>query len=105
MSTESDGDLPADLVRLRNAVACELHGQLALRAETIGLADVCGVADAVVRHVRHAFRIEWAPPWAEEQDDDGPLGSDAAVFHGSGLADPEVTGTADRYPIFDHGWH
>jgi hypothetical protein len=104
MSTESDGDLSADLVRLRNAVACELHGQLALRGETIGLSDVCGVADAVVRALRHAFRIEWAPPWAEG-DDDGPLGSDAAVFHGSSLPDPEAPGTADRYPIFDHGWH
>ncbi|MEU4238270.1 hypothetical protein [Actinoplanes sp. NPDC026619] len=89
--THDDFEAPA---ALRNLVACELHAQLALRCETIALADVAGVADAVARRLAQTFRSEWVPAWAGEPDDDEPLGSEAAVFH-AGLM------PAGRYPIFD----
>jgi hypothetical protein len=90
-------DIPAEVARLRNSIACELHAQLALRGETLDLAAVPEVAYAVAVRLWQAFAIEWAPRWEEEPDDDGALGVDAAVFHAS------VLPTADRYPIFDHG--
>ncbi|GAA4470130.1 hypothetical protein [Phytohabitans houttuyneae] len=91
-------DIPAEVARLRNAISCELHAQLALRGETIDLAAVPEVAYAVALRLREAFAIEWAPRGEQDPDDDGSLGLDAAVFHASSLP------TADRYPIFDHGW-
>lgn len=94
----SSDEIPAEVARLRNAISCELHAQLALRGETIDLAAVPEVAYAVAARLWQAFAIEWAPRWADEPDDDGSLGVDAAVFHASALP------AADRYPIFDHGW-
>jgi hypothetical protein len=90
-------DAPAEL---RNAVACELYAQLALRGETIDLAAAAGVADAVARRLVQTFRIEWVPVWAGEPDDDEPLGSEAAVFHASTMP-PASEPSAERYPIFD----
>jgi hypothetical protein len=58
-------ELPEELARVRNAVACELHAQLAMRNETISLADVPEVAYAVAAQLRHEFRIEWTPPTPE----------------------------------------
>ncbi|HEX8347007.1 MAG TPA: hypothetical protein VF657_20055 [Actinoplanes sp.] len=106
---DPDDELSADMVRLGNAISCELHAQLAMRGEAILLADVPEVAYTIAMQLRHAFRIEWAPRWVDEgagdgEDDDAPLGSDAAVFHGSATSDRETPGAADRYPIFDHGW-
>jgi hypothetical protein len=102
MSSEPGDDISADVARLRNAIACELNAQLGMRGETIILADVPEVAYAVAMRLRHAFRIEWAPRW-DDEDDDGPLGSDAAVFHASAMSEPGRE-PGDRYPIFDHGW-
>ncbi|NUT31746.1 MAG: hypothetical protein HOV79_01600 [Hamadaea sp.] len=87
-----------DLARLRNAVSCELMMQLGMRDEHIELEDVPEVAYAVAVRLRHAFRIEWAPTWADDREDDDSLGPDAATFHGSAL--PEGV----RFPVFDHGW-
>jgi hypothetical protein len=70
---ESD-EISMELARLRNAVACELHAQLALRGETIILADVPKVALAVAAQLGHAFRITWAPQWESDRDDDDSLG-------------------------------
>jgi hypothetical protein len=104
MSDERVGDdLSADMVRLRDAVACELHAQLAMRGEVLHLADIPEVAHIVAMQLRHGFHIEWAPRWTEEEGDDGPLGSDAAVFHASRMSERESEAT-DRFPVFDHGW-
>ncbi|MGW4467579.1 hypothetical protein [Micromonospora sp. NPDC004704] len=97
----SDNDSP-DVARLRNAIACELHAQLAMRGETIELEDIPEVARAVAVQLGHAFRIEWAPRWVEDRDDGEWLSLDAAVFQGSELPDGNGDSTADRYPIFDH---
>jgi hypothetical protein len=103
MSSQPGDDIPADVARLQNAIACELHAQLGMRGETIILADLPEVAYAVAMRLRQAFLIEWAPRWADDEGDDGPLGSDAAVFHASAMSDPGRAAD-DRYPIFDHGW-
>jgi hypothetical protein len=93
-----------ELVRLRNAVACELHAQLAMRGETIRLADVCGVADAVAVRLDREFRIEGAPsPQGDLQDDDS-LGLDSAAFYGSVMPTENDPGPSERYPIFDYTW-
>jgi hypothetical protein len=113
MNRQPGDDISDDVARLRNAIACELNAQLGMRGETIVLADVPEVAYAVAVRLRYAFRIEWAPLWADDEGaddegaddegDDAPLGSDAAVFHASAMPDPDRT-PDDRYPIFDHGW-
>ncbi|GAA1804354.1 hypothetical protein [Planosporangium flavigriseum] len=90
----------AELARLRNAIACELHAQLALRGETINLAEVTEVAYAVAIQLGKAFRIEWAPGQESDRDDDDPLSLDAAVFYGSAMP----TEGNERYPIFDREW-
>ncbi|TDB92127.1 hypothetical protein E1091_13290 [Micromonospora fluostatini] len=51
---EPDGLSPL-LVRVRDAVARELHAQLALRAERIELADVPEVAYQVTRQVEQVL--------------------------------------------------
>jgi hypothetical protein len=93
-----DNDMPADLARLRNLIACELYDQLHLRLGHLEQEDIPEVAYAIARRAERAYRIEWAPVWEDDTDDD--LDSpDAASFHGSALpAEPE------RFPIFDHGW-
>ncbi|GAB3149502.1 hypothetical protein GCM10027290_35840 [Micromonospora sonneratiae] len=101
---DADHEISADLARLRNAIACELYAQLALRGETLDLADIPEAAYAVAVRLGHAFRIEWAPRWRDEPDDDGSLGPDAAVFHGSTMPSEGDQEATDRYPIFDHGW-
>ncbi len=100
-TADGSDEISTELARLRNAIACELHAQLALRNETINLADVPEVAYAVAAQLRHAFRIEWAPRWESDREDDESLGLDGAVFYGSAI--PEER-NPDRYPIFDHGW-
>ncbi len=92
--------------RLRNAVASELHAQLAMRGETITLADVCGVADAVAVAVRlgREFLIEEAPPPGGGLVDDDSLGPDGAAFYGSAMPAEDGAEASDRYPIFDYGW-
>jgi hypothetical protein len=67
----TDEDLPEDVARLRNAIACELHAQLAMRCETINLADLPEVAYAVAVQLGRQFRIEWAPRWEEEEEPAG----------------------------------
>jgi hypothetical protein len=101
---DASDEIPAELARFRNAIACELHAQLAMRGETINLADIPEVAYAVAVQLGHTFRVEWAPRWADERDDDGSLSLDAAVFYGSTLPNGDNHGPTDRYPIFDHGW-
>ncbi|GAA0744620.1 hypothetical protein Drose_37245 [Dactylosporangium roseum] len=103
-ATDPSDEMPTGMARLRNAIACELHAQLAMRGETINLADVPEVAFAVTMQLRHAFRIEWAPRWIDERDDGESLGLDATVFRASTLPNEETQGSTDRYPIFDHGW-
>jgi hypothetical protein len=103
-ATDVSDEISADLARLRNATACELHAQLAMRGETIDLADIPEVAYAVAVQLGHSFRIEWAPRWEGEREDDGSLGLDAAVFYGSAMPNGGNQGSTDRYPIFDHGW-
>ncbi|MFK3983277.1 hypothetical protein ACI2K4_23215 [Micromonospora sp. NPDC050397] len=97
-------DIPVELGRLRNAIANELHAQLALRGETIELADVPEVAYAVAVQLGHAFRVEWAPRWVDDREDDGSVGLDAATWYGSALPDGGNQERVDRYPVFDHGW-
>jgi hypothetical protein len=93
-------EIPAEVARLRDAIACELHAQLGLRCDTIQLEDVPGAAYAIAVRLAYTFRIEWAPPWAEDGEDDESLGPDGATFHGTALP----TGSHERYPIFDHDW-
>jgi hypothetical protein len=90
-------EMPAELVQVRNAVACELSAQLNLRDETIDLAAVCEVAHAIAVRLGHEFRIEPAPPQQEGRPDDDSLGLDAAAFYGSALP-------AEQYPVFDYRW-
>jgi hypothetical protein len=85
------------LAGLRNAVSCELHAQLALRGESIELADVPHVAYAVAVQLCRQYSIE---PYETDLADDESLGLDSATFYGSAL--PPIS--PDRYPIFDHGW-
>jgi hypothetical protein len=63
-----DDELTGDVALLRNAIAKELHAQLAMRNETIDLADVPEVAYAVAVQLGHGFRIEWAPDWTDTED-------------------------------------
>lgn len=100
-AADGSDEISTELARLRNAIACELHAQLALRNETINLADVPEVAYAVAAQLRYAFRIEYSPRWESDREDDESLGLDGAVFYGSAIAEER---TPDRYPIFDHGW-
>jgi len=77
MSTEPD----TDVSRLRNAIACELNAQLALRDERLELADLPEVAYAVAVQLQHTFRIEWAPRWTDQTDETDWLSPDAATYH------------------------
>jgi hypothetical protein len=97
-------EISVELARLRNAIACELHAQLAMRCETINLADIPEVAYAVAANLGQSFRIEWASRWEPDRDDDESLGLDSAVFYGSTLQADHGQGQPNRFPIFDHGW-
>jgi hypothetical protein len=92
-----DEELPAELVRLRNDISCELYAQLLIRDDSIGQADVPGAAYAVAVRLLRNFDIRWAPVWAATEaaagEDDG-IGPDAATFRGSALSDA-------RFPVFD----
>ena len=90
-----------DVVRLRNAVSCELMAQLDMR-DVINLADVAEVAYAVAVRLGRDFRIEWAPTGQCDLKDDESLGLDSAVFYGSAMPSGSVQKSSDRYPIFDH---
>jgi hypothetical protein len=96
-------ELPIPLARLRNAVARELHAQLALRGEVVRLADVPHVALSVAVQLEREFRIEEPSSGGAGRDDDESLGLDGAAFYGSALPDGSDL-PAERYPIFDHGW-
>jgi len=100
---DRSADIPVELAYLRNAISCELHAQLAMRDETIDLVDVPAVAYAVAVQLSYEFRIERTRRWEFDREDDDSLGPDAATFYGSDVPDRD-TGSADRYPIFDHGW-
>ncbi|MEV6343133.1 hypothetical protein [Actinoplanes sp. NPDC051851] len=91
-----DEEIPDSPPELRNAVACELYAQLALRNETIDLEAVPGVADAIAHRIAQSFHADWSPPWSTDPIDTEPIGSEAAVFHASAL--PPST---ERYPVFD----
>jgi hypothetical protein len=56
-----DAMTAAELAQLRNAVAREMHAQLALRGEVIELADIPEVAFTVAVQLRREFRIECYP--------------------------------------------
>ena len=43
---DEDG-LPADLIMVRNAIACEIYAQLALRSQAIRHEDISGIAYAL----------------------------------------------------------
>jgi hypothetical protein len=73
-------ETPVELARLRNAISCELHAQLAMRGEAITLEEVPEVAYAVAVQLGRAFRIEWAPSWDEDRDEDF-FSLDAATYH------------------------
>jgi len=83
MQPDSDvnDEIPVDVARLRNTIACELHAQLGMRNEAIEFEDITEVAYAVAVRLRHAFRIEWAPDWGneDEDDEDQALSLDATV--------------------------
>lgn len=87
-----DDELPPDLARLRNEIACGLYAQLPIRNESIEQEDVAEVAYALAVRLTQGFRLEWARP--AEVPDDGEWSLDAATFHGSNLG-------PGRYPIFD----
>ena len=84
----------AVLAQLRNAVARELHAQLAMRGEVIRLADVPEVAYVVAVQLGREFRVECVT--SEQLVDDDSLGPDGATFYGSSLP-----ADGSRYPIFD----
>jgi hypothetical protein len=84
----------AEVAQLRNAVARELHAQLAMRGETIRLVDVPDVAYVVAIQLTREFRVECQPD--DERTDDDSLGPDGAAFYASTM--PADCG---RYPIFD----
>jgi hypothetical protein len=63
-------EVPIELARLRNAVARELHAQLALRGEMIDLAEVPEVAHVVAVQLRREFRIEEYDPARHRGSDD-----------------------------------
>ena len=104
MTPDAGDEISTELARLRNAVACELHAQLAMRGEVIDLAAVPEVAYAVAVQLGHEFRIEPAPSSHGDLSDDETLGLDGAAFYGSATPDADDRRSADRYPIFDHGW-
>ena len=93
-----------DMARLRNAVSCELMAQLDIREGVINLADVAEVAYAVAVRLGHEFRLEWAPPWQYDSEDDESLGPDGATFDGSTMPSGSDQRVPELYPIFDHGW-
>jgi hypothetical protein len=98
--TSPDDELPAKLVRVRDAVACELDAQLGLRGETIILSDVCEVAFAVAVRLGQEFQISYAPQ--DRLQDDDFLSLDGAVFYGSVMPPENDHGMPDRYPLFDY---
>ncbi len=87
-----DDELPPELARLRNEIACGLYAQLPIRNETIDQEDVAGVAHALVVRLIQSYRFEWVRPADDPDDEEWSL--DAATFHGSHLG-------PSRYPIFD----
>jgi hypothetical protein len=80
---DAGDELPAALVRVRNAVARELDAQLGLRGEVIILADVCEVAHAVAVRLGGEFRIRPAPSWQHSQLCDDLFSLDSATFYAS----------------------
>jgi len=78
--------------------------QLDLREGMINLADVAEVAYAVAIRLGHEFRLEWAPAWQCDLEDDESLGLDGAAFYGSATQSGSDQRVPERYPIFDHGW-
>jgi hypothetical protein len=104
MASDASNQILMELARLRNAVARELHAQLAMRGEIVELADVPEVAYAVAVQLGREFRIQCHPLQCHELDDDESLGPDSAAFYGSALPAGDNERSSDRYPIFDHGW-
>src|SRR5690349_9977095 len=103
--SDFDDELSAELVHVRNTVACELNAQLAMRHETIDLAAVCGVAYAVAVRLGREFRFERVAGQQEGLRDDDSLGLDGAAFYGSVLLSHQDPGPAEEhYPIFDYRW-
>ncbi|MEV0608663.1 hypothetical protein AB0I61_20055 [Polymorphospora rubra] len=98
-----DDQISPALAHVRNEVASELYAQLALRGETIDLADVCGVAYSVAVRLGRGFRIE-AHGFDDGPTDDDSLGPDGATFHGSVLPGGDGRGSRERYPVFDRAW-
>jgi hypothetical protein len=103
-ASDASDEISIELAHVRNTVACELHAQLALRLETIALADIPEVAYAVAVRLRQEFRIEPAPSRQGDLEDDDSLGLDGATFYGSAMSNGDDQGPPERFPIFDHGW-
>lgn len=95
-------ELPAELVRVRNAVASELDAQLNLRGEAVILADVCEIAFAVAVRLGHEFKISYIAAQQPGLADDDFLSLDGAVFYGSVMPSENDQGLPDRYPLFDY---
>ena len=89
-----EDELPTEVARLRNEIACALYDQLPIRNETIEQEDVPEVAYALARRLLVAYRLERIPG-PDEADDADEVSLDAATFYGSALS------PASRYPIFD----
>jgi hypothetical protein len=69
------------LERLQIEISRELYAQLPMRNESIGQADITGVAFAVAARISRGFRLEWAPDWDENPPEDDLISPDAARFH------------------------
>jgi hypothetical protein len=104
IAPDASDEVPIELARLRNAVAREMHAQLALRGEKIDLADVPEVAYTVAVQLDREFRIEYDAAGHLGSDNDEFLSLDSAAFNGSALPNGDDRRPSDRYPIFDHGW-
>jgi hypothetical protein len=91
-----DDDLPFDLACVRNAVARELHAQLAMRGEKLELEHLPEVAYAVAVQLAREFRIQVDPSRYTRRDEEA-LSLDSASFYGS---NQEQHGSVPgRYPI------
>jgi hypothetical protein len=96
-----DEDLPFDLACVRNAVARELHAQLAMRGEKLELEHLPEAAYAVAVQLAREFQIRVDPSQYIRPDEDA-LSLDSAAFYGSkfyGSNQEQHGDLPDRYPI------
>lgn len=76
---DEDG-LPADLIMVRNAIACEIYAQLALRSQAIRHEDISGVAYALTTMLDRSDLLDhYAIPRAERRRTQGQERDNAAA--------------------------